>query len=144
MHAPKQLDRMVKPSLLLQAVNMIMLELTQLYFIMSAITAGQLVIIKCLSVKQESNQIFFSGPDLPNVCVEGTMVQSPYGHGVNLLGCFSDPYNSPDDSIYEMYVDSNREFAWKKLSQSLKYPTGFNPIVSYIDDEFTNCSLSLK
>ena len=55
MHAPKQLDRMVKPSLLLQAVNMIMLELTQLYFIMSAITAGQLVLIKCLSVKQESN-----------------------------------------------------------------------------------------
>ena len=48
MHAPKPLVRMVKPSLLLRAVNMIMLELIQLYFIMSAITAGQLVLIKCL------------------------------------------------------------------------------------------------
>ena len=78
--------------------------------------------------------LYFSGPDLPDGCVRGSMVTSPTGDGVILLGC--EPNR---DAIYKMTLDSNGAFVWTKMKQKLKYPRTYQPIVAPIDDEQVTC-----
>ena len=78
--------------------------------------------------------LYFSGPDLPDGCNEGSMVTSPTGDGVILLGCWQNP-----DAIYKMAPDSNGAFVWTKMKQKLKYPRTYQPIVAPIDDEQVTC-----
>ena len=78
--------------------------------------------------------LYFSGPDLPDACYQGSMVTSPTGDGVILLGC-----DQNRDTIYKMAPDSNGAFVWTKMKQKLKYPRTARPIVAPIDDEQVTC-----
>ena len=78
--------------------------------------------------------LYFSGPDLPDECTWGSMVTSPTGDGVILLGCYENR-----DAIYKMAPDSNGAFVWTKMKQKLKYPRTYQPIVAPIDDEQVTC-----
>ena len=78
--------------------------------------------------------LYFAGPDLPDECYEGSMVTSPPGDGVILLGCQENP-----DAIYKMAPDPNGAFVWTKMKQKLKYPRTNRPIVAPIDDEQVTC-----
>ena len=78
--------------------------------------------------------LYFSGPDLPDACYQGSMVTSPTGDGVILLGCYEN-----QDAIYEMAPDSNGAFVWTKMKQKLKYPRAERPIVAQIDDNQVTC-----
>ena len=63
------------------------------------------------------------------------MITSPTGDGVILLGC-----KHFEENIYQMVPDSNGGFVWSKMKQTLKYPRAYSPIISYIDDDLTNCN----
>ena len=63
------------------------------------------------------------------------MITSPSGDGVILLGC--EDYK---ENIYQMAADSNGDFVWSRMKQTLKYPRTYRPIISYIDDDLTNCN----
>ena len=63
------------------------------------------------------------------------MITTPTNDGVILLGC-----SSNKDSIYLMAPDSNGKFVWSKMKQTLKYPRSRSPLISYIDDDHTNCN----
>ena len=78
--------------------------------------------------------LYFSGPDLPDECTYGSMVTSPTGDGVILLGCYENR-----ETIYKMAPDSNGTFVWTKLRQKLKYPRHAQPIVAPISDDQVNC-----
>lgn len=74
-----------------------------------------------------------SGPSGPK-CTFGSMVTSPTGDGVILLGCIENP-----EAIYQMTTGSNGEFYWTEMKQKLKYPRTGKPIVAYIDDDLVSC-----
>ena len=78
--------------------------------------------------------LYFSGPDLPEECYEGSMVTFPTGDEVILLGC-----NGNQSAIYKMAPDSNGAFVWTKMKQKLIYPRYGRPIVAPIDDNQVNC-----
>ena len=54
--------------------------------------------------------------------------------GVILLGC---QFN--EEVIYQMKPNSNGDFVWSKMKQTLKYPR-ISTIVDYIEDDQVNCS----
>ena len=60
--------------------------------------------------------IFFLGPNLKNPCVSGSMVASPNGEWIRLLGCQSN--NENDDKIYEL--QDLKE--WKIFPKTLSHP----------------------
>ena len=76
--------------------------------------------------------LYFSGPDLPDDCHEGSMVTSPTGDGVILLGCYEN-----QDSIYKMAPNSNGALVWTKMKQKLKYPRSGPIVVSILDNQVT-------
>ena len=63
------------------------------------------------------------------------MITSPTSDGVILLGCYPN-----EENIYQMAPDSNGDFVWSKMKQKLKYPRTGRPLISYIDDDLTNCN----
>ena len=65
-----------------------------------------------------------------------TMVTSPKGNGVFMVGC-KDLLGDSDD-IYEMVTDSSGHMSWR-IYKSFKYPRT-NLITMLIPDEFTTCS----
>ena len=75
---------------------------------------------------------FKSGPDLLDFCAYGSMLTS--SDGVILLGC---QFN--EEVIYQMKQNSNGDFVWSKMNQTLKYPR-ISTIVDYIDDDQVTCS----
>ena len=75
-----------------------------------------------------------SGPDLPDACYDGSMVTSPTGDGVILLGCYEN-----QETIYKMAPDSNGTFVWTKMRQKMKYPRTYRPLVAPISDDQVNC-----
>ena len=77
--------------------------------------------------------LYFSGPDLPDACRYSSMVTSPTGDGVFLLGC-----EQQEAAIYKMSPNSNGAFVWTKINQKLKYPR-CAPIVAPINDELVTC-----
>ena len=77
---------------------------------------------------------FKSGPDLLDFCAYGSMLTS--SDGVILLGC---QFN--EEVIYQMKPNSNGDFVWSKMNQTLKFPR-ISTIVDYIDDDQVNCNYS--
>ena len=63
------------------------------------------------------------------------MITSPRNNGVILLGC-----RNYEENIYQMAPDFNGAFVWSRMKQKLIYPRGASPIISYIDDDLTNCN----
>ena len=81
-------------------------------------------------------ELKFLGPFVPDSCEFGsTMIASPFGDGVILLGC--EKYDMAN--IYQMVPDQSSTFKWIKLKQELKYGRTSHPLVDYIDDDLVNC-----
>ena len=83
-----------------------------------------MVLHKCFRLKL--------GPDLLDFCAYGSMLTS--SDGVILLGC---QFN--EEVIYQMKPNSEGNFVWNKMNQTLKYPR-ISTIVDYIDDDQVTCS----
>ena len=62
------------------------------------------------------------------------MITSPTSDGVILLGCYPN-----EENIYQMAPNSNGYLVWSKMKQKLKYPRTVT-LISYIDDDLTNCN----
>ena len=75
---------------------------------------------------------FVSGPKLPINCIFGSMITSPDGNGVILLGC-----SASRDTIYEL-KNVNGGFEWIEKFQKLKYPRE-HTVPMLIPDYLTNC-----
>ena len=73
------------------------------------------------------------GPNLPQPCAQSSMVTSPDGQGVILLGCDKNP-----ESIYELR-EIDGVFSWRKMSQKLKHPRTLSVAMS-IPNEFVTCT----
>ena len=81
--------------------------------------------------------LILAGPQLPQTCDHPSIVQSPDGQGVILLGCFEN--GEPTDAIYELVNTQNKGLMWEKMSQKLKYPR-YDTVAMLIPDELVNCS----
>ena len=75
----------------------------------------------------------FLGPKLPHKCAYPTMVTSPNGNGIILLGCYE-----KRDAIYEL-SNTNGTFQWLEMTQKLQYPRT-ETVAMLIPDDLTNCS----
>ena len=75
----------------------------------------------------------FSGPELPHNCAHPTVITSPGGQGVILLGCYE-----KRDAIYELSI-KNETFQWTEMKQKLQYPRT-ETITMFIPDEMTKCN----
>ena len=74
------------------------------------------------------------GPDLPlTSCIYGSVVTSPDGKGILLMGCTID-----QNGIYELAENSDGDLEWKKLNQQLESPR-YGPIVISIPNNMTVC-----
>ena len=75
-----------------------------------------------------------SGPKLPHKCAYPTMVTSPNGNGIILLGCYE-----KRDAIYELSNSTNGTFQWLEMTQKLQYPRT-ETVAMLIPDNLTNCN----
>ena len=64
---------------------------------------------------------FILGPKLPFRLKGSTMIPSPTGNGVLVIGGFKHKLNTATD-ILELSGDSKKTFGWKLLQQKLQYP----------------------
>ena len=75
-------------------------------------------------------------------CMFPSMVTSPDGQGVILLGCLYKINENliPDDKMYELRPDTNGDLTWTTMPQKLKYSRG-QTIAMLIPDDFVdmNC-----
>ena len=77
--------------------------------------------------------LFIVGPQLPNRCGYPSMVTTPDGQGVILLGCAQSR-----ESIFQLTKKNNGQFSWNILPQKIQNPR-YGSIAMLIPDEFTNC-----
>ena len=100
------------------------------------------MIRKIWNHSNNQNQLFYyqqiAGDELPSDCYYPSMVTSPDGFGVILVGCLFGEDLKADDKIYELRPDVNGELTWKVMSQKLKYARGAT-IAMLIPDDITNC-----
>ena len=75
-----------------------------------------------------------NGPDLIEPCWYSSMVTSPDGQGVILLGCYPNR-----ESLYELRKNNDGILAWTKLPQKLKYPRE-STLAMLIPDEMASCT----
>ena len=76
---------------------------------------------------------------MPKGCLYPSMVTSPDGKGVILLGCLYEQNGEliPDDKIYELRPDMNGDLTWNIMQQKMKYARG-QTITMLIPDDFVN------
>ena len=89
-----------------------------------------------LNIIHEKIICLLVGPQLPQTCDHPSIVQSPDGQGVILLGCFEN--GAPTDAIYELVNSDDNGLMWNKMSQKLKYPR-YDTVAMLIPDELANC-----
>ena len=75
---------------------------------------------------------WIEGPDLPQDCSYPSMVTSPNGQGVMLVGCVE--HAQVTDTIYEL-VATNDTLVWRPMDQNLTYPR-MNSVSVLVSDEF--------
>ena len=92
-------------------------------------------IFKKIFVKRLQNTI---GPELPSTCHDGSMVSSPYGDGVILVGC-----SEHSNAIYRLIASNNNgiemSLEWRTMPITLQYPRD-STVAILIPDELTNCA----
>ena len=71
---------------------------------------------------------FYLGPDLFDPCSFGSLVSSPNGEWIALLGCIENP-----SKIYKLEGE-----AWTEYPQVLNYPKFFG-LAFPISDDLVNC-----
>ena len=91
-------------------------------------------------MKQKIALIFSIGPELPFNCPlsRSTMVSSPTGKGVVIIGGFYNHYfnNISSERLFELSGDSIESLKWKKLDQKLQYSR--NGHVSFLISDTCN------
>ena len=78
-------------------------------------------------------KIIYLGPELPDPCGYPSMVTSPDGQGVILLGCAQSR-----ETLFQLTKKKNGQFSWNILPQKIQNPR-YGSIAMLIPDEFTNC-----
>ena len=73
------------------------------------------------------------GPKLLEPCSGSSMITSPFGEGVILLGC-----REHKEAFYELN-NSNGILSWRKMKQQLKYPRS-DTVAMLVPDELVSCS----
>ena len=82
---------------------------------------------------------WISGPPLPHKCFRPTMIPTPDGEGVILLGCDEESdIKYETENIYRLMWKGS-ELEWVIMNQKLKYPR-WNLVAMLIPDELTNCN----
>ena len=76
------------------------------------------------------------GPDMPQACTAGSMITSPDGQGVILLGCYDGNYSNV---IYELSGSLDGNLEWKVLPQKLNHARDLT-VAMLIPDELTDCN----
>ena len=78
--------------------------------------------------------IWLLGPNLLETCIQPSMVTSPTGNGVVILGCEGHP-----EDIYEL-VNTGGALHLEKMSQKLSYPRS-HTISMLLPDNLVNCDI---
>ena len=73
---------------------------------------------------------------MPQACTAGSMITSPDGKGVILLGCYDGNYS---DVIYELSSSFDGILEWTILPQRLTHPRDLT-VAMLIPDELTDCN----
>lgn len=81
----------------------------------------------------------FVGPKLPYKIRTASMVTSPDGEGVVLIGGFNVNANQYSQGLIELRGSSIETLEWKFLEQSLTFQRR-NHVSFPIPDEMTNCN----
>ena len=98
---------------------------------------------KVLKLILANSYVIAIGPELPVDCGFGSMVTTPDGFGVILLGCRKTIHRTdkPDNKtleigsqiIYRLTWDEGDNLQWSTVEQLLKYPR-FNTLAMFIPD----------
>ena len=78
----------------------------------------------------------FLGPDIPESCNSPSMVQSPDGNGIILVGCYNQ-YSEVSNALYEM-TTIGKDLRWRLMPQKLTFPKS-NNVAMLIPDELVTC-----
>ena len=77
---------------------------------------------------------WIKGPSLLEPCSGSSMVSSPNGQGVIVLGC-----REHSQSLYQLYKDERSGMlSWRKMIQKLKYPRS-DTVAMLVPDEIVTC-----
>ena len=78
---------------------------------------------------------WIKGPSLLEPCSGSSMVSSPNGQGVIILGCREQDHSQ---SFYQLYKDRSGMLSWRKMIQKLKYPRS-DTVAMLVPDEIVSC-----
>ena len=77
------------------------------------------------------------GPKLPISCSGPSMVTSPDGQGVILLGCY--PPSEQSSLMFQLRKNNNGILSWNEMPQKLKYPRTFS-VAMLLPDYLVQCT----
>ena len=90
----------------------------------------------CFCTKLKSILICIAGPELPQNCIDGSLVSSSNGQEAFLVGCAENP-----EKIYTLRWSSTLSLEWVLMTQKLKYPRS-NTVAMLIPNALlTNCKI---
>ena len=95
------------------------------------------VLTTCVCLNIDLKYVYKSiylGPELPDPCGYPSMVTSPDGQGVILLGCAQSR-----ETLFELTRKKNGQFSWNILPQKIQNPR-YGSIAMLVPDELTNCN----
>ena len=87
----------------------------------------------CFCTKLKSILICIAGPELPQNCIDGSLVSSSNGQEAFLVGCAENP-----EKIYKLRWSNGGTLEWVLMKQMLKYPRS-NAVAMLIPDALTFC-----
>ena len=77
-------------------------------------------------------ELIFAGPELPQKSGNPSLIKSPNGKGLILIG---DEDGAPSNKIYIL-----KNLRWKKLTQKLQYSRSYS-VAMLIPDILANCTI---
>ena len=80
---------------------------------------------KWVQIHQKTTEVWYSntnewqlGPNLPNECLNPSVITSPDGKSVIIIGC----QENTKGEIFELREDEFGTLSWNTMKQKLKYP----------------------
>ena len=89
--------------------------------------------VDSLEIVDDPDHGWIKGPSLLEPCSGSSMVLSPNGEGVIVLGC-----REHSQSFYQLYKDRSGMLSWRKMIQKLKYPRS-DTVAMLVPDEIVSC-----
>ena len=75
-----------------------------------------------------------TGPILPQICTDGSLVSSSNGQEAILVGC-----NENQEKIHKLRWSNGTNLEWVLMRQKMKYPRS-NAVAMLIPDALTRCN----